>query len=372
MRPVEPVQASLMAVSQQSVAPLDLPWPAQGQAAVGAVGYGALDGHNSDKPAPTASTAKIFTALMIMKAKPLKPGQQGPLITVTDEDVAIYQRYVSQQGSVYPVTVGEQISEYQALQALLLPSANNIADMLVTWAYGSTDEYVKQANTYFAQQGLTKTSIADASGFSPQTVSTARDLVLAGELLIQDPVLAGIVSQKTLEVPGIGTINSTNTLLGSDGIVGIKTGHTDEAGGCFVIALQHKVDDTHTVTIVAAVLGANDVPTAMQNSMTLANDAKLGFETRTLVRKGQTLAEYHPAWAADITAVATEDLTGLVWLPDQPDVTVNMKPVYDVAQGVELGTAGAMFGTQTVSVPVVADSSIVPPSIAWRVFGRYL
>ncbi|MDB5181947.1 MAG: peptidase D-alanyl-D-alanine carboxypeptidase 1, D-alanyl-D-alanine carboxypeptidase, partial [Candidatus Saccharibacteria bacterium] len=105
-----------------------IPWPTVGQAAFGADGYGLLATHNEQKPAPTASVTKVITALSVLEKMPLKKGDSGPMITLTDKDVAIYNKYVAKDGAVVPVTAGEKISEYQALQAMMLPSANNIAD----------------------------------------------------------------------------------------------------------------------------------------------------------------------------------------------------------------------------------------------------
>lgn len=371
-RPVTAIQPSLVAVPSETVAPLDLPWPQTGQAAVGAVGYGVLDEYKTDTPRPTASTAKIFTALMIMKAKPLKPGQQGPMITITAADEANYHQYLSQDGSVYPVTAGQQISQYRALQALLLPSANNIADLLVNWAYGSMKAYTAAANEYFASLGLTHTTLVDASGFKAKTVSTAHDLTLAGELLMQDPVLSAIVSLPQIEVPGVGTVYNTNVLLRkSTEVVGIKTGHTDEAGGCFVIAVRHKVGG-RSITVVSAVMGASDVPKAMQASQRIVNDAKLGFAERTVLPANQVVAEYQPAWGAPVEARATQALTAIVWLPALPSVSAKLDPVTsNLAARATVGTASATVGGKTISTPVVLSDALPTPPLSWRLYKRY-
>lgn len=371
-RPVAATQPSLVAIPSETVAPLSLPWPSKGQAAVGAVGYGVLDQYKTDKPRPTASTAKIFAALMIMKAKPLKPGQQGPMITITAADEAIYHKYLSQDGSVYPVTAGQQISERRALQALLLPSANNIADLLVTWAYGSMKAYTTAANDYFKSLGFTHTTLADASGFKAQTVSTAHDLTLAGELLMQDPVLSAIVAQPQITVPGVGVVYNTNVLLGHNKeVVGIKTGHTDEAGGCFVIAVRHMVDG-QPITIVSAVLGATDVASAMRSSQHIVDDAKLGFAKQTLVSADQVVAQYQPAWGSPVEARAAHDLSAVVWLPKTPPVMVKLTPAASgAAASASLGTASATVAGKTVSTPVVLDRPLPTPPASWRLYKRY-
>ena len=147
-----------------------LSWPASGQSAVGILGTGTALSHGTQMPVPTASTAKLITALTVLGIKPLALGEQGPTITLTASDMALYSSYLAQQGSDVQVTAGEQISEYQMLEAMLLPSANNMADSLAIWAFGSLPAYAQAANQYLDDVGLVETHVgSDASGFSPTT-----------------------------------------------------------------------------------------------------------------------------------------------------------------------------------------------------------
>jgi D-alanyl-D-alanine carboxypeptidase (penicillin-binding protein 5/6) len=183
-----------------------------------------------------------MTAYSVLKQKPLKPGQQGPIISISDQDVLTYNDYYSKGGSVAKVVPGEKISEYQALQALMLPSANNFADTLAIWAFGSMDKYILYANNQAKTLGLKDTHISDASGFSPQTLSSARDLVLLGQAAIKDPALAEIANQQQANVPEAGTVHNVNWLLGTDNVNGIKTGNTEEAMGCFLFSSVRNVN----------------------------------------------------------------------------------------------------------------------------------
>ncbi len=140
-----------------------LPWPPSGEAAIGAVGYGVLQANNPDQSTPMASTAKIILALAVLRQKPLELGQAGPAITITSQDVALYRAELNRNGSVVPVELGEQLSEYQAFQALLLPSGNNIAGTLANWAFGSPEEYIAYASKMLSGMGLSKTHLDDVS-----------------------------------------------------------------------------------------------------------------------------------------------------------------------------------------------------------------
>lgn len=123
-----------------------LKWPNYGQAAIGTPDYGVLAQNGKMTPKPIASIAKVVTALAILKAFPLSAGENGPTITISHDDVLDYQSAYSQGQSVIPVVAGEKLTEYQALEAMLLPSANNIAELLANWAFGSTTAYLDYAN----------------------------------------------------------------------------------------------------------------------------------------------------------------------------------------------------------------------------------
>jgi len=121
----------------------------------------------------------------------------------------------------------------------LLPSANNLADTLAVWAFGSLDEYRTAATALVRSLGMTSTTVGtDASGFSPSTTSTARDLTLLAAAAARHPVVAEIVARDHAVLSGVGTVYNTNSLLGRPGVVGLKTGTTAEAGGVFLFAAK--------------------------------------------------------------------------------------------------------------------------------------
>jgi D-alanyl-D-alanine carboxypeptidase (penicillin-binding protein 5/6) len=254
---------------------LKLDWPKTGEAAIGIVGQGVSGTNGAQTARPTASTAKLITALTVLKKYPLQPGQSGPSITLTLNDVKIYSQYLSEDGSSTRVLVGAQLSEYQMLEAMLIPSANNMADSLAIWAFGSLANYKVAATQTVKSLGLDSTKIgSDASGLSPDTVSTAHNLVLVGEAAMQNPVIAQIVGTSQTTLPVAGTITNNNTLLGQDGIVGVKTGNSDEAGGVFVFAAKYSTANGQKLTIVGAVQGLPNLPTALQVAKPLLHSAE--------------------------------------------------------------------------------------------------
>jgi D-alanyl-D-alanine carboxypeptidase (penicillin-binding protein 5/6) len=332
-----------------------LAWPSSGGAAIGAVGAGVLAANNADQPMPTASVAKVILAIAILQRKPLEPDQTGPTITFTDKDVAIYQTALAQNGSVVPVSVGEHMTEYQALQALLLPSGNNIASSLADWEFGSEQQYIAYATTMLHGMGLTKTHLEDASGYSPYTISTPRELVLIGEQALQYPVLATIVAQKQATLPVAGQISNVNADLGQRDINGIKTGNTQEAGGCLLFSATRHVGDAQ-VTLVGAVQSLPNLQEALTAAPDLVDNAYLHFVYAAgLPAHVGTMTV---PWASAVHIVPKKDVSQVVWNGATLTRDISVQP------GVSGVVGKAKVGNQTTDLTL--ESAIPAPSPWWR------
>jgi D-alanyl-D-alanine carboxypeptidase (penicillin-binding protein 5/6) len=229
-------------------------WPADGQAAFVQGGQSKIHAGPSQHPAAIASVAKVMTAYLVLRDHPLQLGEEGPTITLTDADVDDTERRRRQQESVVSIAAGEQLTELQALQALLLPSANNIAAVLARWDSGSSGRFVARMNATARSLGMSRTRYTDPSGYDDATVSTAADQVRIVERAMRVAVFARIVATSTATLPVAGTVHNTNTLLGRDGFVGVKTGSDDAAGGCFAFRAVRWIDGRRT-TITGVVLG---------------------------------------------------------------------------------------------------------------------
>ncbi len=231
-----------------------LPWPRSGQAMIAVDGLGTLGRSGGSQPLPIGSVAKVMTAYVILTGHPLAAGQPGPTLTVSAERAAAYPAEVARDESLIPVRAGEALTERQALQALLLPSANNIARVLAEWDAGSEAAFVQKMNATANQLGMSGTRYTDSPGFDPRTVSTAADqLILAGKAMAL-PAFAEIAQQQRATLPIAGEVRNFNELVGHQGVVGIKTGSTDQAGGCLVFAAVLDVGG-RKLSILGAVLG---------------------------------------------------------------------------------------------------------------------
>jgi len=246
------IAASLAFRAQNGGAQSRTVWPAAGQAAFETGGR--VHAGPNQHAAPIASVAKVMTAYLVLRDHPLRPGEEGPRITLTDEDVEDTDRRRADQESVVSIAPGEELSELQALEALLIPSANNIAVVLARWDAGSTSRFVGRMNETARSLGMNHTRYTDPSGFDDGTVSTAVDQLRIVDRAMSLPVFASIVGSRSATLPVAGTVSNTDTLLGRDGFVGVKTGSDDAAGGCFAFRSIQWIRGRRT-TITGVVLG---------------------------------------------------------------------------------------------------------------------
>lgn len=366
LRPVDAPVTSIMPPVTPAQVKVGIPWPAVGKAAFGADGYGLLDTNGDQTPMPTASVTKIITALTILQKKPLKAGEPGPQVPITAADVARYHEYIAKDGAAVPVIEGQPITQYQALQALLLPSANNIADTLAVWAYGSVEAYSAAATAYVRTLGMQQTTVTDASGFSPATVSTPGDLVILGDTALDHPVVAEIIGQKQAIFPNVGTIENVNSLIGQHGVRGIKTGNTEEAGGCYLAAADVLVQG-RKVTVITAVMGSTSRPQAMRDSVPIIQSAVSQFRKVSVVEQGAKVGSVTTDWGGPTDLVADTDIQLLAWngtalapKASRQDVSVG------AAKGARAGTLSLDINGKTVTSAVTTADAVAGPSALWR------
>src|SRR3984893_8962285 len=256
LRPLPTIAATtfLPATSRLGAIPSPLPWPATGSAALAVAGLGTIGTYGPQTSLPLASTAKVMTALIVLADRPLRLTEQGPMVPVSAADVATYVAEKNQGQSVFPVAAGEKLSEYQALQALLVPSGNNIAELLAAWDAGSVGAFVDKMNARAATLQLIHTHYVDASGLSPQSVGSPGELIALAEAALQDPVFAEIVAQPEATLPVAGRVFNVDALVGQNGIVGVKTGSSGAAGAWLVLA-AHVLGDQAPAHIFGAIMG---------------------------------------------------------------------------------------------------------------------
>jgi D-alanyl-D-alanine carboxypeptidase (penicillin-binding protein 5/6) len=350
-----------------------LAWPTQGQAAIAVRGVGVLGSRRSDLAAPIASVAKIMTAFVVLRDHPLKENGAGPEIRVTGADEATYRADRDTGQSTAAVRSGELLSERQALEALLLPSGNNMASLLARWDAGSEEAFVDRMNVRARELGMKHTHYSDASGFSSFTVSTARDQLRLAEAAIGIPALVQIASLPRARLPVAGDLENLDDLLGSHGVFGLKTGSTSAAGGCFVFAARVPAG-RRMVDVVGAVLGQPGVGERELLDSAFNATTNLLVSARRVLRSFRSVAgrgvfgRIVSPWANPV-AVRLLRLPVLVGWPGLA-VRIGIRRAPDlrapVRAGQTVGTAIVRVGRQRATVPLVASRALPEPSLGWR------
>lgn len=346
-----------------------LPWPTAGQATVEVQGLGSLGSLGGENPVPIASLAKTMTAYVVLADHPLGPTDAGPSLTMTPEDAAAHDTGLAERQSVLKVTPGELLSERQALEALLVPSANNIADALARWDAGSIPAFVTKMNDTAARLGMKHTRYTDASGFDPATVSTAVDQTLLAKTAMASPNFAAIVAKPQVTLPVAGTVFNYNALVGHDGVIGVKTGSTAQAGGCLVFAARRDVNGVPQ-TVIGTVLGqagAAPITTALTTSKALIDAAFAALRSVTVLPEGAEAAQVQVPWGGTVPAVATQPVQFVGWAGMPIRTNVTTQPLSGGARaGSPAGVLHVTAGERKLEVPLRLDGDIADPPLSWR------
>jgi D-alanyl-D-alanine carboxypeptidase (penicillin-binding protein 5/6) len=215
--------------------------------------------------------------------------------------------------------------------------------------------------------GMNATHYVDVSGFSAASVSTPSDLIKLAQTAMRQPVLAQIVGQSQATLPVAGVIHNLDTLLGQGGVIGIKTGHTDQAGGCFVMAADLTVDGL-TVRVYGAVMGQpNALAGALNTSTTLLQSLKPALHLRSVIRSNDVIARYRTAWD-EVGAIVAKQSVAWVML-DGTAVSRQVK-LDALAPGSPAGTrVGTILlgaGSRQAEVELVTATPIDGPDLGWR------
>jgi D-alanyl-D-alanine carboxypeptidase (penicillin-binding protein 5/6) len=374
LRPVPPMALTVSAATVRTV-PGVAPrpdWPSRAEAAVGLPVVGLLGAHGGGQPVPIASLAKIMTGYVVLRDRPLPAAGPGPVITVTAADAAAYARDKRQGQSVVRVTAGEKLTERQALEAMLIPSGNNIAALLARWDAGSEAAFVAMMNARARQLGLHSTRYADASGVDPATVSTAADQFRLTVAALQIPAFRQIVAMPQVTLPVAGLAYNVNASLGHEGITGVKTGSSSQAGGCLAFAAIRTVAGS-PVTIVGVVLGVRATaarPSELGGVISAAENllGSVGGDLAQaqVIRPGAVLGNVSAGWTAGPAAVAATGVSVTAWPGTPVTLTVTPRPLgHAISQGQPVARAAVTIGGEVRHITLVASRAAPAPPVRW-------
>ena len=330
----------------------DAPWPAGGQGAVAIPALGYAEQSGPEQPVPIASLTKMTTAVVVLRDHPVPIGNNGPTVTITPDEAAQFGVNLANDETNIPLQAGETLTELQLLEALLNQSADDAAYTLAVWDAGSQQAFVIKMNALAASLGAVDSHYVDASGFDPRSVSTAADTLRIAAAGMGIPTFASVVGMPTVNLPGVGTAHNIVTEIGTDGIVGVKSGYTSQASGCMVLAGFRSLGG-RPVLVLASALGQREPvptpppPSAAPSSVTPTTTAPSADPTTTT-----TTAPYS-AIEAQYPLRYTEPI--VEHLLDASEAAIVPVPV--VTAGHTVGVASTEWGGARRVVPVVAAQS---------------
>ncbi|MFF9124437.1 D-alanyl-D-alanine carboxypeptidase [Streptomyces sp. NPDC014889] len=344
-----------------------LPWPDEGQGWMDVDGVGTMDHFGEQKPVAIGSVAKTMTAYIILRDHPLKAGEEGPKIEVdaTAEKEAGY--YKDGESTLDNVKAGSFLTEKQALSAVMIPSANNIARLLARWDAGSEAEFVKKMNATAKELGMSRTTYTDPSGLNKTTVSTAEDQVKLGTVAMRMPAMVAITSAASWTDPTGKYWTNFNQLPYTVGAIGIKTGSTTAAGGNLLFAARKEVGG-RTVTIVGAILGQHKgqsiLDTVNAVSKTALVAAKEVPTSAKILKKGDVVGYVDDRLGGRTPVVVTKDVTAVGWGGLRLKLSLTTKDAlpHTAKAGAEVGLLTVGEGAESaVKVPVALQDDLAEP-----------
>ena len=224
-------------------------------------------GKDENKETAMASTTKIMSIIIVVEKCNLS------------DTVTITAKAAGTGGSRLGLHTDDKITVIDLLYGLMLRSGNDAAVALAIHTAGSIERFADLMNQKAEELGLTNTHFVTPHGLdNPDHYTTAYELAKITDYALKNETIAKIVKTKiaTININGSPMqINNTNELLGNvDGVYGVKTGFTNNAGRCLVTSVKRGDMD-----LIIVVLGADTRKDRARDSIKLIEYAYKRFYT---------------------------------------------------------------------------------------------
>jgi serine-type D-Ala-D-Ala carboxypeptidase (penicillin-binding protein 5/6) len=306
---------------------------------------------------PIASITKLMTVLVA-----LERARTGSQIVVDPQADAVGESTVNLQP-------GERLPLSDLIKAALIQSANDAAYAIAAGVgRGNVPSFVAAMNAKAAQLGLSDTHFVRPDGLDAAGhYSSAWDVTTLARAAMRRPFVRSVVRERTDVIAGGRELATWNDLLGSfPGLLGVKTGHTGDAGWCEVAAARGR-----GVTIYATILGS---PTRARRNSDLAALLRWGLSRYRVAR----VISADRTYARVATGYGREPLPLVAAGPARRSVRIG-RPLVErvVAAGAvelpvractRLGTVRVFEGRRLVAErPLVAARALEKPGAVARV-----
>jgi len=360
------IHLSLKSYDSFDYTPPPLVWPSQGSAALDVPAMGITRVWHQ-RVVPIASLTKLMTVYVALRRFPLSIGETGPCVVVTSNDVLSYELDKSEDDSAVIVTAGEQLCEIDLLNGVLVHSAANYADLLAAMVSPTPAAFVARMNATARTLGLRHTHYADDTGVSNQSVSTALDQAKLATVLMRSPLVRAIVDQTVVDLPVAGFVNSFTPLVGSNDVVGVKSGRTSGAGGCDVMAVAYRLNGRrHLVyAVVLGQRGGNVLAEAGAAAFALAASAETS-QVDVAFRKGAVLGTI--GFGKDVVPFGLARESHVFWWDQHNSHPLHLR-LRQLGSVIHRGEVVGWIEVHSIEKPValVALGSVAAPTLWHRI-----
>jgi D-alanyl-D-alanine carboxypeptidase (penicillin-binding protein 5/6) len=302
-----------------------------------------------------ASLTKLMTVLVALEHHKLS-------------DVVAVDGRASRVGeSAIELFPGQKLTVHDLVEAALIQSANDAADALALSVAPSYPAFAQLMNAKAQQLGLDGTHFVRADGLdAPGEYSTAADITKLARILMRNPFVRATVLKETVTIADGEELHTWDDLLGEyPGVLGVKTGHTDDAGWCQVTAVRG-----NGVVVYVTVLGG---PTRSVRNQDLASLSAWGlaqFRAVLPVQLGRAYATVPlPYGRAPLGLVAKRPLRLVAHLGRPLTATIVAPRVahLPVRKGDVLGRIDIRYNGRLIgSRALVASRTVKRPGLAGR------
>lgn len=309
---------------------------------------------NGHEQRACASVTKVMTLILVMEA--IDAGKLN-----WDQMITASAHAASMGGSDIWLEEGEQMSVRDMVKATVVASANDAAVALAEAVSGTEDEFVRQMNEKAKALGMENTVFKNCNGLDEEGhLTTAYDVALMSCELIKHDEIFEFTSIWMDELrDGKTQIVNTNKLLKSyNGITGLKTGTTSQAGSC--ISATAERDGLSLVTVVlgsetgterfkaAATLLDYGFANYKKTNLTLPEDAPMEIKVKNGMENSVQLKYEIPKDI--ITESAKSQLEAKVELPEEIEAPVT--------ENQQLGTVSFYSGEEKIAeYPILSSGS---------------
>lgn len=316
---------------------------------------------NAHDPRPCASITKVMTLLLVMEALDTEKIRLDDVVTTS-------AHAASMGGSDIWLEEGEQMTVDDMIKATAVASANDAAVALAEHICGTEDDFVRAMNEKAKSLGMSDTTFKNCNGLDEEGhITSAHDVAVMSRELIRHPKIFEYTSIWLDYLRGGETqIVNTNKLLRSyDGITGLKTGTTGDAGSCITATAERD-----GMSLIAVVLGADSGKERFRDAATLLDYGFANFETAPLKLSGRLYPVAVEGGMSDSVDIVCED-TGFLTLPKGE--SENLKQTLEIEEsltapvkkGTKVGTLTfSLNGEEAASFDILTDADVEKKSFS--------